>query len=149
MLKVKKVWLMLIAGLIWLAAGANILRIGIQAFVTVFGRRTDWLPYGLVLAAIIVLTGFSFMFYRIVGKHIHRILGYTSERVSVFLFFDVKGYILMGFMMLLGIVLRQGGFLPDEFFAAFYTGLGSALSIAGLRFVFGWWGAWRKDRRST
>ena len=42
---------------------------------------------------------------------------------------------MMAFMMTLGIVLRSSGLLPDEFFAFFYTGLGTSLSIAGILFL--------------
>ena len=41
----------------------------------------------------------------------------------------------MAFMMTLGITLRRFGGLPEFFFAFFYTGLGTALSVAGIRFL--------------
>ena len=41
----------------------------------------------------------------------------------------------MIFMMGLGIILRHGSFLPDYFFAFFYSGLGFALLVSGLRFI--------------
>lgn len=75
------------------------------------------------------------MFYHIVGKYQKRILDYPEEKKSIFCCFDLKGYLLMAFMMGLGIGLRVGNFLPDEFFAAFYSGLGTALSVAGIRFI--------------
>lgn len=138
MLRVKKSTLLLAAGAVWLAAGVNILRIGITALVGCFKSTAGWLPYLLLLIAAVVLTGFSFMFYHIVGKYQKRILGYPEEKKSIFYCFDLKGYLLMAFMMGLGIGLRVGNFLPDEFFAAFYSGLGTALSVAGIRFIVNW-----------
>ena len=135
MLRIKKRGLLFVAGTVWLAAGINILRIGIMAILSAWGQGARWLDLTLPLWTALILLGFSFMFYRIVGKHERRILGYGAERVSVFLFFDIKGYLMMGFMMTLGIVLRRGGFMPDYFFAFFYTGLGAALSLSGLRFL--------------
>ena len=41
----------------------------------------------------------------------------------------------MAFMMTLGITLRRSGFVAEYFFTWFYTGLGTALSIAGIRFL--------------
>ena len=134
MLKVKKRGLLLVAGLVWLAAGVNILRIGIMAIVSSWGKGALWQDITLPIFALLILVGFSFMFYRIVGKNERRMMGYEADKVSIFRFFDLKGYLMMVFMMALGIVLRRGNFLPDYFFAFFYTGLGSALSIAGLRF---------------
>ena len=74
------------------------------------------------------------MFSRIVTKHTIRIAGYQGKQ-PFWKFFDLKSYLLMVFMMGLGIFLRRSGWLPDFFFAFFYTGLGTALSIAGIRFL--------------
>lgn len=135
MFKIKKRGLLLFAGVVWLAAGVNILRIGVMAICSSWGKGALWLDVALPIFALLILGGFSFMFYRIVDRHEKRILGYETDKVSVFLFFDVKGYLLMAFMMGLGIVLRQGDFLPNYFFAFFYTGLGIALSVSGFRFT--------------
>ncbi len=135
MLKIKKRGLLLVAGIVWLAAGINILRIGILAILSSWNQGALWLDILLPIVTLLILVGFSFMFYRIVGKHEKRIMGYEAEKVSVFLFFDFKGYLMMIGMMGLGIVLRHGNFLPDYFFAFFYTGLGTALSISGIRFA--------------
>ncbi len=135
MFKVKKCILLLIAGIVWLAAGINILRIGIQAIFSSWGKGALWLDITLPIFTFLIFVGFCLMFYRIVTKHEKRILGYKADKVSVFLFFDLKGYLLMVFMMALGLFLRHGGFLPDYFFAFFYTGLGTALSLAGFRFA--------------
>ena len=133
MFKVKKEILLIVAGVVWFLAGANILRIGIASFVTVM-KSGETLPIVLSwVFAPIVLTGFLFMFRKVVNKHAKRILSYEDKK-SVFLFFDLKGYLLMGFMMALGITLRQFKAIPVAFFAAFYSGLGIALAIGGIRF---------------
>lgn len=135
MLKVKKQTLLIFAGAVWLIAGINILRIGIESFINCFDANKV-LKYLLIIAgAIIIFIGFYFMFSKIVKKHTKRILGYKEEKKSIFYFFDAKGYILMIFMMGLGIGLRSSNLLPTEFFAVFYNGLGSALSIAGVIFI--------------
>lgn len=134
MLKTKKQNLLLIAGIVWLIAGINILRIGIESFLNCYD--TDKIVTILIiLGAIIIFIGFYFMFSKIVKKHTKRILGYKEDKKSIFYFFDTKGYILMIFMMGLGIGLRSSNLLQTEFFAVFYNGLGSALSIAGIIFI--------------
>jgi len=135
MFKISKQGLLLIAGIVWLAAGINILRIGIMAILSSWGKAALWLDIGLPFFILLIFAGFSLMFYRIVGKNEKRIMAGEEEKKSVFLFLDLKGYFLMAFMMTLGIVLRHGDFLPDYIFAFFYTGLGSALSVSGLRFA--------------
>lgn len=134
-MKVKKKNLLFIAGFVWIAAGINILRIGITSFVSVWGGQNLFHRFAGVFLAITILTGFLFMFRKIVAKHSERILNYAEEKKSVFLFFDLRGYLMMGFMMALGLTLRHSHRIPVFFFAFFYTGLGTALFISGLRFV--------------
>ena len=130
---VSKRTLLFIAGLVWLAAGVNILRIGLKVLVPLFSGATGRLLLALGLAAVIC-AAFSLMFHRIVVKHTNRILGYETKQ-PVYRFFDGKSYLLMAFMMTLGITLRRSGLVPEFFFAWFYTGLGTALSVAGIRFL--------------
>ena len=130
---VSKRTLLFIAGLVWLAAGVNILRIGLKVLVPLFSGAAGRLLLALGLAAVIC-AAFSLMFHRIVVKHTNRILGYETKQ-PVYRFFDGKSYLLMAFMMTLGITLRRSGLVPEFFFAWFYTGLGTALSVAGIRFL--------------
>lgn len=138
MLKTKKENLLCIAGIVWLIAGINILRIGIESFISCFDQSKVFKCILIVTGAILVLIGFGFMFKKIVKKHTNRILEYEETKKSIFYFFDKKGYLLMIFMMSLGIGLRSSKLLPTEFFAVFYNGLGTALSIAGLLFIRNW-----------
>lgn len=134
-LKVKKKTLLLVAGFVWFAAGINILRIGITSLVSVLGEQNRLQSVGVLFLSAVILAVFLFMFRKIVSKHSERIMNYKEERKSVFCFFDIKGYLMMGFMMGLGIALRHSDLLPLFFFAFFYTGLGMALSISGIRFI--------------
>ena len=129
MIPVRKPVLLFTAGALWLIAGVNILRIGTSALA----QSASFLPTAAL--ALLVFFGFSAMFTRIVQKHQQRILGYAEEKKSIFFCFDRKGYLLMVFMIALGITLRASGLLPPFFFAFFYTGLGGALAFAGLQFV--------------
>ena len=67
-------------------------------------------------------------------KHTRRIKGYEEAFRPVWHFFDLRSYIIMAFMMGGGIWLRSSGLVPDVFVAVFYTGLGCALSLAGVLF---------------
>ena len=127
---VKKETLVLIAAFVWMAAGANILRLGIQAAVSV---RWEW---WMILSCLGVFALFFTMFFLIVRKHLRRIYGYDGARKHCVLkFFDIKAYLLMGIMMTGGILLRTFGIIPDRCTAMFYTGLGAGLAIAGILFL--------------
>ena len=77
-----------------------------------------------------------FIFGKMVKKHTERILLYEDEQQNVFRFFDTRSYLIMAFMMTLGIGLRVSGVVPNGFIAYFYTGLGASLLTAGVLFIF-------------
>ena len=84
---VSKRTLLLIAGLVWLAAGVNILRIGLKALIPLFSGGTGRLALALVLA-LLICAAFSLMFHRIVVKHTARSLSYETKQPA-YRFFDV------------------------------------------------------------
>lgn len=127
-MKVKRDTLLLIACLVWSAAGFNILRIGILAY-------PGYLSMLNYLLSLVVFTVFQvFIFGKLVKKHSARIGAYEEERHFFLKFFDVKSFAIMAFMMTGGIALRSSGIAPDRFIAVFYTGLGASLLLAGLLF---------------
>ena len=127
-MKVRRNTLLLIAALVWSAAGFNILRIGLLAYP----------PYRTVvnyLLSALVFTVFQvFIFGQLVNKHTARISAYEEELHFFLKFFDVKFFIIMAVMMTGGIWLRSSGVAPDRVIAFFYTGLGASLLLAGLLF---------------
>ena len=128
-LHVHKNTLILIAGIVWAIAGFNIVRIGLVAYQ---GNFTWWRG----LLSIAVYAAFQvFVFGKMVKKHTDRIRQYEEERQNFFRFFDTKSYLIMAFMMTLGIGLRVSGVVPNTFIAFFYTGLGASLLTAGVLFL--------------
>ena len=63
---------------------------------------------------------------------------------SVFKTFSLKGYLIIAFMITLGITMKYIPGLPESFFAWFHTGLGAGLLSAGIRFLIRWWKARQK-----
>ena len=78
------------------------------------------------------------MFDRIVRKYSDRIMDFPQKKKSLLAFLPVRGWILVIFMMCLGISLKHIPGVPTEFFASFYCGLGPALIAAGAQFLVGW-----------
>lgn len=124
---VKKRTLLLIAGIVWLAAGFNVARLGALSYLNI---ERQWLYF--ILSAV-VFSLFGAMFFKMSRKHTKRILGYEDRR-PFWEFFDAKAYLIMAFMMGGGIGLRAAGVFPDTFVAFFYSGLGCALALAGVLF---------------
>lgn len=127
-MKVKRNTLLLLACLVWSAAGFNILRIGLivyPAYLTVLN----------FLLSVLVFAVFQkFIFGKLVKKHTARINAYTEDRHFFLKFFDGKAFAIMAVMMTVGIGLRASGLAPERFIAVFYTGLGASLLLAGLLF---------------
>ena len=67
-------------------------------------------------------------------KHTKRIMGYEATR-PFWQFFDLKAYMIMACMMGGGTGFRAAGIFPDIFIAFFYSGLGCALTLAGVTFL--------------
>ena len=115
-----------IAGLVWMLAGSFVLSTGISPFsnnTTIF----------VCLLSILIFVLFSALFQMLAYKNQKRIRALESDKNPVFKFFTVQSYIVVAFMITLGIVLRL--FLPSFFIAFFYTGLGSALFLAGIAYL--------------
>lgn len=127
-MKVKRNTLLLIACLVWTAAGVNILRIGWMAYPP---YRT---ALNFVLSGVVFAVFQRFIFGKLVGKHTARIQSYREERQFFLKFFDGKAFAIMAVMMAGGIGLRASGLAPERFIAVFYTGLGTSLLLAGLLF---------------
>ena len=125
---VKKNTLLLLACLVWSAAGFNVLRLGLIAYPAYRGL------WNYLLSALVFSVFQIFVFGRLVKKHTGRIGAYTEERHFFLKFFDVRSFAIMAVMMTGGIGLRASRLAPERFIAVFYTGLGASLLLAGLLF---------------
>lgn len=129
-MKISTEKLLLVAGFVWIIAGGNIANIGIGALTH------DHLVWWVLVATLAIFVVFHmFVFQKLVEKHAERIRGFEEDKKHILPFFDKKGYIIMAIMMGGGIGLRASGILPEWFIAFFYTGLGAALTVAGISFI--------------
>lgn len=129
--RVPKRTLLLVAGLVWLAAGGNILLIGAPQFAAQWGRQ--WLYALLALGVFGIFTGFIFL--PLVRRHSARIPALTGDSAPLHQFFDGKSYLIMAVMMGGGIWLRASGIAQPIFIGVMYVGIGMALALAGLMFI--------------
>ena len=133
--------LLFVNGIIWLAIGLRIILKGLMAYARLWpDGRLPWM----VALSVLVFLGFFFMFRRIVKRYTNRILSFEESRKHIGYTFSLRGYILIAFMISLGILFNHLPFIDDVFFSTFYTGLGGGLISAGIRFFV----AWRKALRT-
>jgi len=128
---VPKNQLMLIAGLVWCAAGAMVCLIGLPLEFRLAPANLVLFP----LAALIFAAFYLFVFSRLVRKHTDRIRARAEDRLPFWHFFNASSWAVMAVMMGGGMALRLSHLVPDSAIAFFYSGLGVALFICGLRFL--------------
>jgi hypothetical protein len=129
--KIERNSLLLLAGIVWFIAGFNIMRIGTPDML--LNLRSPILP--VLFSIIIFYLFFKLVFHKMVIKHCDRIKSYTERKIHVFKFFDTKSYLIMAFMISLGVLLRNSHLLTPLCLGTFYTGLGGSLISAGIFFV--------------
>ena len=132
---VNRQFLLITAGIVWIIAGTNILRIGI---VTWMNSTQDWM-FKIGEATVVFLLFFVFIFRKLYYKQTRRIEEKKEDKNCPFSFLDVKSWIMMVFMIALGITIRSLHLLPDSFISVFYTGLSIALILTGILFICYWW----------
>jgi hypothetical protein len=123
--------LVLIAGLVWCAAGAMVCMVGLPLEVRLTPSHLILLP----LAVGIFLAFYFLVFSRLVRKHTGRIRARTEDRLPLWQFFDTGSWLVMAVMMGGGMALRFSHVAPDWMIAFFYSGLGVALFLCGIRFL--------------
>ena len=128
-MKVKKQNLLLLAGIVWMIAGFNVLRIGLETYV----------EYRMII-------NYAITFHKLTIKHTKRIDEFEEELQLFYKFFDLKSFLIMAFMISFGIIIRKFRLLPDRFIAVFYTGLGAALFMAGVLFTWNYIKIFKKKR---
>ena len=131
--RVSKKILFLIAGLVWGFAGFRVFTLGFGDVVSNHGNFI----VAVIFAGIVFFVFFKFIFSKMFKKHTKRIVNSELEKHCVFSFFDVKSYIIMGFMIFFGITVRNLGIFNPVYLGDFYMGLGAALFMAGVYFLIG------------
>jgi hypothetical protein len=126
---VTKAWLIAIAGLMWTGVGVMLCRLA-YAWLAVINRgmATSLGLLGVVMAVAAYYFGFS----KIARKNIKRI-SLLVEKTCIFAFQTWKGYLIIGFMVTLGIILRNSA-IPKQYVAIVYTTIGGAIFLSSFHY---------------
>ena len=119
-----------INGALWLIAGINVVRLGLISWERV-GETSAWMIVGCILTFI----AFGIMFLKMVFKNLKRISLIPKEKRHIWHCMPLKSFLIMVFMIALGVTLRSIPAVPHSFIAFFYVGLGTALSLAGVAYL--------------
>jgi len=124
-----KIWLYLLAGLMWSGVGIMLVIYAARWFGLVHSWSLVLLVVaGLLLAAAIYFFGFS----KLACRNIQRILQIRKERVCLFAFQKWSSYPLVLVMIALGIYLRVYSPIPKPYLAILYLGIGGSLFASSI-----------------
>ena len=129
--KASKRTLFFIAGAVWAIAGFNILKIAAEEFAVMSSLKEVAIILGIAGFTIF----FSKVFYKMFNKHSKRIVNMENEEPCLFAFFDKKGYMIMVFMMTMGISLRAFHLISGVPLVVIYLAIGLSLSVSAVSFL--------------
>ncbi len=127
---ISRSWLLLFSGLLWSLVGIMLCRQAVIWFLS-SGHVSHWWVSLVSLGGISVV--YQFGFKKIALKNIHRIRLLPALSCA-FAFQSWKSYILIGFMISLGIFFRESGLIPIYILAFIYLIIGGSLFISSLHF---------------
>ena len=128
MLQIPTKILILVAALVWFAAGAAVVSVGVTA-------ATEPWTLAMGIAFLVVFVAFFALFLMIARKQIRRISSYTERLTSIVKFFDAQSYIIIAVMVFLGAAVRLSQMVPNPAIASFYSGLGAALISSSIYYL--------------
>jgi len=126
---VSRSWLIAIAGLMWTWVGVMLCGLAYHWFVAI---NTGVAVILGSLGAVMAFAAYHFGFSKIVQRNIKR-LCLLTERTCVFAFQTWKGYLIIGFMIILGAILRSSP-IPKPYLAIIYTTIGGAIFLSSFHY---------------
>jgi hypothetical protein len=127
-------WLLFSAASVWLIASV---RVFMTAWEGILETQSS--------ASIFILVSFlgSILFTRLVfrkvtAKYIHRIHSMVDEYPSLFSMFSIRSYLLIIFMISMGIGLKYSGIVPLNLLSMFLGVMGLSLFVSALNFLRAW-----------
>ena len=128
--KVNKHILILIAGILWSGVGILLIKISSRWYELLSNSLlATVIVSGVILGIIISYFGFS----NLALNNINRINDYP-EKVCMWAFQKWQSYILIIFMISLGIFMRKTSFVPRPILIVIYVGIGFALFTASFKY---------------
>ncbi len=126
---VTKSWLIALAGLMWTGVGVMLCRL---AYVWLAVNNKGLAASLGSLGAAMAVAAYYFGFSKIARRNIERI-SLLVEKTCIFAFQTLKGYLIIGFMITLGIILRNSA-IPKQYLAIVYTTIGGAIFLSSFHY---------------
>lgn len=127
---VEKSVLILLSGTVWIVVGVILLTLAYSWLAAIrLSMASEFTAFGCAAALLI----HHFGFLKVVDKNLGRILPMEGKQCA-FSFMPWKSYVLVIFMVTMGIVLRHSS-IPKSYLAILYVGIGIALILSSVRYI--------------
>jgi hypothetical protein len=127
---VDKKWLILIAGLMWCGVGIMLISFAFSWLAHYNGRGIAAF-YAAGIGAGIPIHFYGFK--KLAEKNINRLMALDGKK-CVFSFITWKSYLIIVFMVTLGITLRHSR-IPKHYLSVIYNGIGIGLLLSGIMYM--------------
>lgn len=135
-------YLFLISGLLWSGVGLFLDRLAFTWLVSgEYANSILYLLAGLLLAIPIHLFGFS----KVANKNIARIEAKGNRKTCIFAFQKLSGYLVIIFMMSLGIFMRNTELIPKNLLIILYLGIGTGLFLSSFKYYISFYKTFQKS----
>lgn len=125
---VPKRWLFFIAALVWAYAAFRVFKMAWLYAPDASLPMWEVIVFGLIGFVVF----FNFVFLKVCRKHIRRITSMGKRNPCLFAFFGWKSYLLIAFMVSMGILLAHLHLIPLFLQGIFYIALGGSLLFSAL-----------------
>lgn len=126
-----KIVLIILGASLWGFAAYRILKLGIHNIES--HALYHLLNYLIGIAGFIPF--FLLVFRKVSHRYVHRIINLKHDRPCMFAFFDLRGYILMTFMITMGILVSHWKVIPDLYKGTFFISLGLSLLASSVYYI--------------
>jgi hypothetical protein len=126
-----KIVLIILGASLWGFAAYRILRLGISDIeIHALHHAVNYL---IGIAGFIPF--FLLVFRKVSYRYVTRIKNLKQDRPCVFSFFDIRGYILMSFMITMGIMISKWKLIPEIYKGTFFISLGLSLLASAVYYI--------------
>lgn len=140
-LGIDKDWLQLISGLMWTGVGLYLISLAVGWIFTP-GLSPLWIYWA--PGCLLALAIYQFGFTGLAKKNSLRIENIPDEKPSIFAFQEVKSYLIIVFMIGLGISLRIFTPIPKPLLGILYLGIGGGIGLSSSIYYIYLWEKYRK-----
>lgn len=116
---------------LWGFAAIRILILG----ETVIGKYQLYPALNYLIGVVGFVPFFWFVFRKVSNRYASRILALPRHQSHIFAFLDRRGYIMMAFMISLGIGLKQVSIIPEIYKGTFFISLGLSLLASSIVYI--------------